>query len=132
VFFRLNATQAQIAAVKHRLSRDRDVAEFRLSAGPEAFEELRKKYPDLVKNLTGNPLPARIEVQLRSGVDRARFVDRYVSLSCQASVGQQPHTPKFSTANEAPFLTIDKAGRRHAFTGLVTRNGPSWNPSGIG
>jgi cell division protein FtsX len=80
LFFRLNATQVQMAEVKHRLSRDREVASFRFVSRAGSLEELRKKYPDLVKNLTGHPLPARIDIRLKSGVDQGRFIARYASM----------------------------------------------------
>lgn len=80
IYFTVPANAVDIRAVKLRLARDRQVVAFRFVTRAQALEKLRKKHPALTANIKGNPLPARLHVQLKDGVNGERFVIRFRSL----------------------------------------------------
>jgi cell division protein FtsX len=84
IYFTVPATAAQIRVVKSRLSRDRRVVAFRFITRAQAFEQLRKRDPAIAANLNSNPLPARLHVQLKDGVDSERVVTRYRALNLRS------------------------------------------------
>jgi len=63
VYFHQDATPQQINAVRAKLDANGDVKSFRFVSADEALRTMKQKYPDLVENLTGNPLPPSYEVQ---------------------------------------------------------------------
>jgi cell division transport system permease protein len=71
VYFDPNATNDQIATVQRRLYRDPRVKAggVHFISADEALEIMRKKTPDLVKNLTSNPLPPSFEITPRRAED---------------------------------------------------------------
>lgn len=77
IYFTVPITSVQIAAVKSRLSRDAQVRAFRFVSRAQAFDQLRKRNPELAANLVGNPLPARLHLQLKERVNAERFASRY-------------------------------------------------------
>ena len=77
IYFKIPVTSAQIGAVKFRLSRDAQVRAFRFVSRAQALDQLLKRNPELAANLVGNPLPARLHVQLKERVKPDRFVSRY-------------------------------------------------------
>jgi cell division transport system permease protein len=71
VYMDTNATNDQIATVQRRLMRDPRVKPggVQFISADEALEIMRKKTPDLVKNLTSNPLPPSFELTPRRAED---------------------------------------------------------------
>jgi cell division transport system permease protein len=63
VYFHQDASPQQINAVRAKLDANSDVRSFRFVSADEALRTMKQKYPDLVENLTGNPLPPSYEVQ---------------------------------------------------------------------
>jgi cell division transport system permease protein len=67
VFLTEDATGAQVNAVRQQLESDSRVASVTFVSKKEALEEMKRKYPDLVENLPGNPLPRSFEVKPTRG-----------------------------------------------------------------
>ena len=67
VYFHSDATPAQINAVRVKLETDERVKSFEFVPKEEALARMKKRYPDLVENLTSNPLPASYEVKAVRG-----------------------------------------------------------------
>ncbi|MBA2298390.1 MAG: ABC transporter permease [Actinobacteria bacterium] len=63
------ATPAQINAVRRELESNRLVDEVTFVPKAEALERMRKQTPQLVENLSSNPLPDAFEVKARDGAD---------------------------------------------------------------
>jgi cell division transport system permease protein len=57
-----DATAKQTEQIRLMLARDARVKSLKYISEREALERMRKRYPDLVENLTYNPLPASFEV----------------------------------------------------------------------
>lgn len=57
-----DVTAKQAERIRQMLARDARVKSFRYVSEGEALERMRKRYPELVENLTYNPLPASFEV----------------------------------------------------------------------
>ncbi len=62
VFFDQTATNPQIEAVRAKLVARPDVAKVVFVSKEDALRRMREKHPELVKNLTSNPLPPSYEV----------------------------------------------------------------------
>ena len=62
VYFTPTATGKQIDNVRVLLAENQQVKTFRFVSKAEALAQMRKKVPDIVKNLAYNPLPASYEV----------------------------------------------------------------------
>jgi cell division transport system permease protein len=62
VYFQPTATGKQIDGVRVLLAESQDVKSFRFVSKAQALKEMRKKVPDIVRNLAYNPLPASYEV----------------------------------------------------------------------
>ena len=77
IYFTVPVTSGQIGAVKSQLSRDAQVRAIRFVSRAQALDQLRRRNPELAANLVGNPLPARLHVQLKERVQPDRFVSRY-------------------------------------------------------
>jgi cell division transport system permease protein len=69
VFMADSATDQQVNAVRERLESDSRVAPGGVTfiSKQEALKTMEKKYPDLVENLPGNPLPRSFEVKPTKG-----------------------------------------------------------------
>src|SRR5262249_42542606 len=67
IYFTDTVTGKQVDAVRKRLASDQRVKSFRFVSKEQALAIMRKKYPDLVKNLAYNPLPASEEVTPKKG-----------------------------------------------------------------
>ena len=67
IYFADAVSGKQINAVARRLSHDTRVKKYRFVTKEEALAIMRKKYPELVKNLAYNPLPASEEVTPTKG-----------------------------------------------------------------
>jgi cell division protein FtsX len=65
VFFDPDATPAQIQAVREQLEADPRVARVNFVSKEEALAMMRRQFPDLVKDLPVNPLPASIQATPR-------------------------------------------------------------------
>jgi cell division transport system permease protein len=92
VFFDQDAEAAQINAVRNRLVRIPAVARVAFVSADDALVEMRRKFPELTKNLASNPLPPSFRVtpkraedvdliaqQLRplpSGVDKVDYAEK--------------------------------------------------------
>lgn len=61
------ATPTAIAAVRERLESDARVKSFTFTSANEALQRLKAKFPELVKRLPYNPLPAAFEIQPNRG-----------------------------------------------------------------
>jgi cell division transport system permease protein len=75
VYFQPNATTAQKNDVANMLQQKQYVLApngIKYVSKEQAFAQMKKRYPELVKNLTSNPLPDSLEVQ----PDRAEDVDK--------------------------------------------------------
>ena len=62
VYFQPDATPRQIEGVRIALAKDDRVKKFTFVSEQEALKRMRKRFPELVKNLSYNPLPASFEV----------------------------------------------------------------------
>jgi cell division transport system permease protein len=62
VYFQPTASAKQIDNVRLLLAQNQEVKSFRFVSKAEALKEMRRKVPDIVKNLAYNPLPASYEV----------------------------------------------------------------------
>jgi cell division transport system permease protein len=62
VFFERDAGEAQINAVKAKLTAMPEVTKIVYVSPDDALKEMREKFPDLVDNLASNPLPPAYEV----------------------------------------------------------------------
>ena len=77
IFFSRDATPDQIDAVERRLREDADVQSSLFVSKEQSFARMEEKYPELVANLSFNPLPDSIEVRLNELADVQAFVSRY-------------------------------------------------------
>jgi cell division transport system permease protein len=64
-----SATEAQINAVRRQLESNRLVESATFVPKAEALERMRKLTPDIVENLSSNPLPDAFEVKAHDGAD---------------------------------------------------------------
>ncbi len=62
VYFKTDATARQIDHVRILLAKDSDVKSYTFVSKEAALAQMRRQYPDLVRNLSYNPLPASYEV----------------------------------------------------------------------
>jgi cell division transport system permease protein len=63
------ATPAQINTVRRQLESNRLVDEVTFVPKAEALDRMRKQTPELVENLSSNPLPDAFEIKARDGAD---------------------------------------------------------------
>ncbi len=62
VFFDERVRDKQVNAVRTYLETDNRIADYRFISKAEALKQMSRKYPELVKNLVSNPLPASYEI----------------------------------------------------------------------
>ena len=74
VYFRTNASQAQITALRTQLDSNERVDDVEFVSKEEALEIMRERFPELVENLNYNPLPDTLEVTTRES-DAEELVD---------------------------------------------------------
>jgi len=74
VYFRTNASQAQITALRTQLDSNERVDDVEFVSKEEALEIMRERFPELVENLNYNPLPDTLEVTIRES-DAEELVD---------------------------------------------------------
>jgi cell division transport system permease protein len=67
VYLTESATDQQVNAVRERLESDQRVATVTFVSKEDALKVMEKKYPQLVENLPGNPLPRSFEVKPTKG-----------------------------------------------------------------
>jgi cell division transport system permease protein len=67
VYLTEGATGQQVNAVRERLESDQRVATVTFVSKEDALKVMEKKYPQLVENLPGNPLPRSFEVKPTRG-----------------------------------------------------------------
>jgi cell division transport system permease protein len=67
VYFVQNATRAQETAVARQLQSNPQVKTFKFVPKAEALTRMQRRYPELTRNLTSNPLPDAFEVQPTKG-----------------------------------------------------------------
>jgi cell division protein FtsX len=92
VYFRANATRAQVEAVRRRLERDRRVARVVFVSKAEAFRIMKRRHPELMQTLKTNPFPDALLVHPRTRDD---YVPIVRSLLPQAAGVQTVHYPRF-------------------------------------
>jgi cell division transport system permease protein len=103
VYFQPNATTKQKNDVALMLQQSSFVAPngVKYISKQQAFDDMKKRYPELVKNLTSNPLPASLEVT----PDKAEDVDKlYNSLVVPNSNGK-PKLPGVSKVNDGKRIS---------------------------
>ncbi len=61
------ATDQQVNSIRERLESDNRIASVAFVSKEDALKMMEKKYPDLVENLPGNPLPRSFEVKPTRG-----------------------------------------------------------------
>lgn len=71
VYFRPNATAAQIDAVRRTLESDHGAARVVFVSKAEAFQIMRRRHPELVGQLKMNPFPDALYVHPRTRTDYA-------------------------------------------------------------
>ena len=71
VSFLPGASSADIAIARRAVSKNGDVESVRFVSGAEALTLMKKRYPDLMKNLNANPLGASLRITLRPGASTA-------------------------------------------------------------
>lgn len=71
-----SATQSQVDAARRRLETDPRVVRVKFVSKEEALRRLRKRFPELVANLTYNPLPDALEVTVAES-DSTEVVDDF-------------------------------------------------------
>jgi cell division transport system permease protein len=71
------ATRGQIEAVRGKLVSMPEVKDAKFISKKEALEIMRKRSPDLVRNLTSNPLPASYQVVPHRGEDVSKIANRF-------------------------------------------------------
>jgi cell division transport system permease protein len=69
VYFEHDRTDQNIVTVRSKLLADERVQSVTFVPAAEALERMQKRYPDLTKNLSSNPLPDSLEVQPRRAED---------------------------------------------------------------
>ena len=62
VFFHDDVTAKQVNAVQAKLATDDRIKEYQFVSKAEALDRMRKKFPDLTRQLPSNPLPASYEI----------------------------------------------------------------------
>ena len=67
------ATPSQIEAVRTQLTSNPDVKSFKFVSKDDAWEEMKKRFPDLTQNSARNPLPASYEV-IPTDADRVQEI----------------------------------------------------------
>jgi cell division transport system permease protein len=108
VFIADSATDRQVNAVRERLESDTTrVASVRFISKQEALQTMEKKYPDLVENLPGNPLPRSFEVKPTRG--------EYVKPIAESLTPPPPGVDKVNYAKKTAERVLDVA---KVFTGL--------------
>ena len=67
------ATNDQIEAVRRQIDASPLVKEFTFVSAADALEEMKKKYPDLTRDLARNPLPASYRIEPSRAEDAAKI-----------------------------------------------------------
>ena len=67
VYLSDSASAQQVNSVRERLESDQRVASVAFVSKEDALKVMEKKYPQLVENLPGNPLPRSFEVKPTKG-----------------------------------------------------------------
>ena len=74
VYFRADATRAQIEAVRHRLERNARVARVVFVSKVEALRIMKRRHPELTRILKRNPFPDALLVHPRTRDDYVPIV----------------------------------------------------------
>jgi cell division transport system permease protein len=77
IYFDRDATTKQKKAVQAELVANPLVKEHTFVSEAEAFERMKKEYPDLVRHVTSNPLPASYEVRPHRAEDVERLAAQF-------------------------------------------------------
>jgi cell division transport system permease protein len=101
------ATDAQVNAVRERLESDSRIASVDFVSKQEALEIMERKYPELVENLPGNPLPRSFEVKPTRG--------EHVEAISQSLSPPPPGVDKVKYGKKTADRVLDVA---KVFTGL--------------
>jgi cell division protein FtsX len=92
VYFRPNATPAQIAAVRRKLQSDRRVTRVVFVSKAEAFQIMRRRHPELLGQLKMNPFPDALYAHPRTRADYAPIAG---SLQPRPAGVATVHYPRF-------------------------------------
>jgi hypothetical protein len=77
IYFDTNVTGKEVNAVGNRLARDACVKKFTFRTREQALQMMKRRFPDLVKNLAYNPLPASYDIFPTRGEYTAKIADTY-------------------------------------------------------
>jgi cell division transport system permease protein len=77
IYFEKGVSTADVNAVHDKLSGNPLVKGFDFVSEKEALDRMKKKYPDLVKNIARNPLPASYEVEPARAEDVSRLAAEF-------------------------------------------------------
>ena len=77
IFFKQNATQPQINAVRTQLAQMSDVKEVTFVSSEDALKRMKEKYPDLTRDLASNPFPDAYEVKPKVADDVGKIAARF-------------------------------------------------------
>jgi len=98
VYFLPTASTQQKTDVARKLQQSQYVAPGGVNYIPkeEAFKQMKRRYPELVKNVTSNPFPDSLEVTPDKGEDVDRLYDSIVKPTKPAGVGKVNDGKKIS------------------------------------
>jgi cell division transport system permease protein len=77
IYFEQDASKPEMMAVQEDLIANPLVGEYTFVSKADALERMKEQYPDLVRNLTSNPLPASFEVRPRNAEDVERLAAQF-------------------------------------------------------
>jgi cell division transport system permease protein len=107
VYLADSASDRQVNVVRERLESDPRVADVDFVSKKDALATMRRKYPDLVENLPGNPLPRSFEVKPTKG--------EHVEAISQSLSPRPPGVDKVNYGKKTADRVLDVA---KVFTGL--------------
>jgi cell division transport system permease protein len=107
VYLTDSASDRQVNAVREKLESDSRVASVTFVSKQDAIEIMEKKYPELVENLPGNPLPRSFEVKPTRG--------EHVEAISQSLTPPPPGVDKVKYGKKTADRVLDVA---KVFTGL--------------
>jgi cell division transport system permease protein len=107
VYLADSASDRQVNTVREQLEADRRVASVTFISKKDALKTMEKKYPELVENLPGNPLPRSFEVKPTRG--------EYVKPISDSLSPLPPGVDKVNYAKKTAERVLDVA---KVFTGL--------------
>jgi cell division transport system permease protein len=77
IYFETNVTGQEVNGVANRLAKDPRVKSYTFVTRAEALRKMKKRFPDLVKNLAYNPLPPSFDVVPTKGEFTPKIANTY-------------------------------------------------------